>query len=135
MRYAVDARGSLVVTMSGLEADALRRRMKHWAASHDPDLVSGQLFQILDSDLSLSYGLDDRPASGITSQEAQHVLAHFGAGGYAAGDFTRGLLGIICRADPGNKARLAGGFPGYVLAAHLAQNGGLDLLREIASRP
>lgn len=50
--------GKLVITLTGLEADALRRQMKHWEAADDPDYVAGRLFLILDSDLPLNYRMD-----------------------------------------------------------------------------
>jgi hypothetical protein len=74
----------------------------------------------------------------ITAQEARHVLAHFGlSGGYPAGAFTRTLIEAMTRADQGNLARLALGFPGYAAAVQLAQNdfGGADVLRGIAALP
>lgn len=55
MDHRVDETGSLVIVLTGWEADALRRQMKHWEAADDPEYVAGQLFEILDSDLPLSY--------------------------------------------------------------------------------
>lgn len=73
-------------------------------------------------------------APAITAIEASHVLAHFGAGGYPAGSFTRTLIRATTAADPANRARLALGFPGYVAAVDLAQNdpAGIAKLQAIA---
>jgi hypothetical protein len=70
----------------------------------------------------------------ITGEQAVHVLAHYGAGGFPAGDFTMALIGIIVRADPTNMAKLSLGFPGYVAAVRLAQDDrdGVTRLQEIA---
>lgn len=79
--------------------------------------------------------LDVRPRSAvITPVVANHVLAHFGAGGYEAGQFTRDLILLIARADIRNKYRLALGHPDYVAAVVLAQApGGAEQLAAIAS--
>jgi hypothetical protein len=53
-----------------------------------------------------------------TREEANHVLAELGEGGYQAGRFTRALVRAILLADGGNRARLAEGFPGYCSAVY-----------------
>lgn len=63
-----------------------------------------------------------RSAPIITPEIANHVLAHFGRGGYEAGSFTQQLIALIARADPSNTARLALGFPAYVAAVVGMQN-------------
>ena len=74
------------------------------------------------------------PPDPCTPLEAAHVLAHYGEGGIAAGGFTMALIAVIVRADPGNRARLALGFPGYVAAVQVADGdlSGIARLREIA---
>ena len=74
------------------------------------------------------------PPESCTPLEAAHVLAHYGEGGIAAGGFTMALIAVIVRADPGNRARLALGFPGYVAAVQVADGdlAGIARLREIA---
>ncbi|WP_344382983.1 hypothetical protein [Streptomyces thermolineatus] len=71
----------------------------------------------------------------ITDEIANHVLAHFGHGGYHAGSFTTHLLSALCAADPENFTRLAEAFPGYAAAVHLAQNEpkGIATLRVLAT--
>lgn len=71
----------------------------------------------------------------ITPEIANHVLAHFGCGGYEAGSFTRLLIEMIARADPQNTARLALGFPGYGAAVVGMQNDpdGLAWLTKLAA--
>lgn len=70
----------------------------------------------------------------IPAETAQHVLFHFGAGGYQPGSFTQQLITTIAMADPGNQARMALGFPNEVAAVQLAQNdpNGIDQLQRIA---
>jgi hypothetical protein len=58
----------------------------------------------------------------IDQATAQHVLWHFGSGGYEPGSFTKHLMLAITTADPANQTRLSLGFPGYVAAVQLAQN-------------
>ncbi|MDX3354714.1 hypothetical protein PV703_15650 [Streptomyces sp. ME01-24h] len=50
----------------------------------------------------------------VTPETANHVLWHFGRGGYQPGSFTQKLLELICAADLDNKAKLARVFPEYV---------------------
>jgi hypothetical protein len=71
----------------------------------------------------------------ITPEIASHVLAHFGAGGYHPGSFTRDLILLIARADPSRRRRLALAEPAYVLAVSLAQDSadGVETLRAIAT--
>lgn len=52
----------------------------------------------------------------ITPVVANHVLHHYGRGGYQAGSFTRQLITTIAAADLENRARLALGFPEYTAA-------------------
>ena len=56
----------------------------------------------------------DTSAPTITPETANHVLWHFGRGGYQPGSFTQKLLELICAADLDNKAKLAQIFPEYV---------------------
>ena len=71
----------------------------------------------------------------IDTQTAQHVLWHFGQGGYEPGSFTKHLLLAIGTADPANQTRLSLGFPGYVAAMQLAQTSdtGIATLQTIAA--
>lgn len=71
----------------------------------------------------------------VTEAIAAHVLFHFGAGGYEAGSFTMRLIELIARADPGNRALLGLGFPGYVAAVGLADRttDGIAVLQKIAA--
>jgi hypothetical protein len=58
----------------------------------------------------------------IPPDVAAHVLFHYGReGGYQAGSFTTSLITTIDMADPGNKDRLALGFPAYVAACTAMQ--------------
>lgn len=70
----------------------------------------------------------------IDQPTAQHVLWHFGHGGYEPGSFTKHLMLAITTADPGNQTRLSLGFPGYVAAMQLAQTSetGIATLQTIA---
>ena len=53
----------------------------------------------------------------IPAETAAHVLFHYGRdGGYQAGTFTEQLITTIDMADPGNRDKLAAGFPDYVAA-------------------
>ena len=52
----------------------------------------------------------------IPPDVAAHVLAHFGRGGYPAGDWAEDLISLIARADNINRDRFAAGFPEYVAA-------------------
>lgn len=70
---------------------------------------------------------------GITGEEAAHVLAHYGEGGFRAGNFTMGLIELMIRADPRNMALLCDAFPGHGAAVRLSQRiGGIHELRKIA---
>lgn len=74
------------------------------------------------------------PDSEITTVVAAHVLWHFGEPGREPGGFTRDLIALIDRADTANRARLALGYPAYVLAVSLAGSpGGVDTLKAIAA--
>jgi hypothetical protein len=71
----------------------------------------------------------------IPADVAAHVLFHYGHnGGYQAGSFTTHLITTIDAADPGNKARLAAGFPEYVAAVTAIQYdpNGVERLQRIA---
>jgi hypothetical protein len=58
----------------------------------------------------------------ITPDIAGQVLWHFDQPrGRKPGSFAQALLAAVCAADPENRARLALGFPGYVVAVQLAQ--------------
>lgn len=57
----------------------------------------------------------------IPAETANHVLFHFGYGGYQAGSFTQLLIPAIAAADPANQDKLALGFPDYVAAVHAYQ--------------
>jgi hypothetical protein len=52
----------------------------------------------------------------IPPDVAAHVLAHYGRGGYPAGDWSESLISLISRADDINRDRFATGFPEYVAA-------------------
>jgi hypothetical protein len=52
----------------------------------------------------------------IPAETANHVLFHFGRGGYEAGNFTQLLIAAICAADLDNKAKLAHVYPDYAHA-------------------
>ncbi|MFE2497152.1 hypothetical protein [Streptomyces scopuliridis] len=52
----------------------------------------------------------------IPAETANHVLAHFGRGGYQAGTFTQHLIAALCAADMDNKAKLATAYPDYAAA-------------------
>lgn len=86
----------------------------------------GEVYPISPAALEATYTLP-APAepvdwSIITATIASNVLAHFGAGGYHPGTFTRRLIGLLAAADPANAARLRSVFPAYGVAVHLAQN-------------
>ncbi|MFE0647440.1 hypothetical protein ACFVZH_02465 [Streptomyces sp. NPDC059534] len=71
----------------------------------------------------------------ITPEVANHVLFHYGRGGYQAGGFTEQIIKAIDMADPGNRDKLALGFPGYVAAIVAIQYdpNGVDRLTVIAT--
>ncbi|MFI2349751.1 hypothetical protein ACH492_22390 [Streptomyces sp. NPDC019443] len=52
----------------------------------------------------------------IPAETANHVLFHFGYGGYQAGSCIESLITTIDRADEDNRDKLALGFPEYVAA-------------------
>lgn len=73
--------------------------------------------------------------TGITPEQAAHVLWHFGAtGGMEPDEFTQSLVTAISRADRENVLRAAAVWPGYAHAVHIAKNteDGIRRLREIA---
>lgn len=76
-------------------------------------------------------------AAPIGAEVAQHVLFHFGEGGYRPGAFFEKLIVAIAAADQGNQLRLALGFPDYVTAVQLAQyeGTGIAALRGFAQGP
>lgn len=57
----------------------------------------------------------------IDAETANHVLFHFGAGGYQAGSFTTHLLSAFATADEVNFHRLAAAFPEYGAAVGAMQ--------------
>lgn len=68
----------------------------------------------------------------IPAETANHVLFHFGHGGYQAGSFTQFLIQAIDHADVINQDKLALGFPDYVAAVVAVQydpNGVANLQR------
>jgi hypothetical protein len=54
--------------------------------------------------------------STITPEVANHVLSHYGRGGYQAGSLIEQIIKAIDMADPANRDKLALGFPEYVAA-------------------
>ena len=73
------------------------------------------------------------PPAPITPDVAAHVLWHFRQLGYPPGSFISALIRAISGADPGNRLRLARGFPEYVRAVSLAADhlDGIDRLRQV----
>lgn len=71
----------------------------------------------------------------ISTETANHVLWHFGRGGYRPGDFTVHLMLAWNHADPTNQKRLAASFPELCAALNLANytEDGVMQLRAIAS--
>lgn len=72
----------------------------------------------------------------IPAETAAHVLFHYGRdGGYQAGSFTEQLITTIDMADPGNRDKLALGFPDYVAAVVAIQYDpqGVTRLQQIAT--
>lgn len=71
-----------------------------------------------------------------TQEEAVHVLAFYGQGGYKAGGYITDLLQAMSHADPGHLRKLELGYPGYVAAVCLYRyhyyTGGPARLRAIA---
>ncbi|MFJ8583679.1 hypothetical protein ACIRD2_03325 [Streptomyces sp. NPDC093595] len=57
----------------------------------------------------------------ITAETANHVLFHFGCGGYQAGSFTTHLLSAFATADEQHFHRLAAAFPEYAAAVAAIQ--------------
>lgn len=57
----------------------------------------------------------------IPAETANHVLFHFGYGGYQAGSFTQPLIQAIAAADVINQEKLATVYPDYVAAVHAYQ--------------
>ncbi|MGW7597297.1 hypothetical protein [Streptomyces antimycoticus] len=55
-------------------------------------------------------------APSIPAETANHVLWHFGHGGYQAGTFTQHLIRALATADMANKAKLANAYPDYAAA-------------------
>lgn len=65
---------------------------------------------------------------------ANHVLWHFGQGGYKPGGFVEALLSAFTKADPINRARLGEAFPGLGAALATADlPDGIEALREVAA--
>lgn len=71
----------------------------------------------------------------IPPDVAAQVLAHYGRGGYPAGDWAEALISLISRADDLNRDRFAAGFPDYVAAitAIKYDPNGVAYLRDIAA--
>jgi hypothetical protein len=70
---------------------------------------------------------------GITEEEAAHVLAHYGEGGFRAGSFTMALIELMIRADVRNLGLLSIPYPGYGEAVRTSKRiGGIHDLRKIA---
>ena len=68
----------------------------------------------------------------------RHVLGYFGAsGGWEAGGFTSLMMRAYQKADPGNKARIALGFPELAEAMDTVMNqmDGIQKLQERLQRP
>jgi hypothetical protein len=68
----------------------------------------------------------------IPAETANHVLFHFGRGGYQAGTFTQILIAALCAADMTNKAKLADAYPDYaaaVIAMEYDPDGAANLQR------
>lgn len=62
-------------------------------------------------------------------EAAQHVLGYYNAPGFPrAGSFTNGLIELIGRADPSNRARLLASFPEYRVALDALTALGLESL-------
>lgn len=99
---------------------------------HDMDRAYNRSRSSRDVRVYLDVALPDPQ---ITPEVANHVLAHFGEGGYQPGSFYQDLILLIARADPTRRRRLALGEPAYVLAVSLAQNSadGVATLRAIAA--
>lgn len=79
----------------------------------------------------------DYLAESVTPTIAAQVLWHFegpAPPSLKPGSFIASLIDTIAHADPTNQARLALGFPGYVMAVSWAQNfaDGIGELRAIA---
>ncbi|MGH3813434.1 MAG: hypothetical protein ACRDUV_13430 [Pseudonocardiaceae bacterium] len=77
----------------------------------------------------------DFDSARITPDIAGQVLWYYGevSGARRPGSFASALLAAIAAADPGNQARLALGFPGYVVAVQTIQRpDGVEELRDIA---
>lgn len=72
--------------------------------------------------------------TGITPEQAAHVLWHFGAtGGMEPDPFTRHLVDALAVADRTDQLRLAAVYPAYALAARqAATEDGVQRLQEIA---
>lgn len=75
----------------------------------------------------------DRTA--ITREDAAHVLAWAGLGGYSGGGFVTALLHACSCADDTHLAKLALGYPGLVAAYRLysREAGGLEWLQQITA--
>lgn len=70
----------------------------------------------------------------IPAEVANHVLSHFGRGGYPAGDWTESLISLIDRADMANRAKLLNAFPDYGAAVLLMKYdpNGTEYLQKVA---
>jgi predicted dienelactone hydrolase len=63
----------------------------------------------------------DTSSPTISAETANHVLFHFGRGGYQAGSFTTHLLSAFAAADQQNFHHLAEAFPEYGAAVAAIQ--------------
>ena len=72
----------------------------------------------------------------IPAETANHVLFHFGHGGYQPGSFTQHLITAIATADMVNTAKLAEAYPDYVAAVTAVHYDpdGIANLKRIAAR-
>lgn len=70
----------------------------------------------------------------VSPEDAQHVLWQFGhPAGRQPGSFTQLLIQAAMKADPGNLARLAQGFPSLVGAVEATRIvGGIDFLVQVS---
>ncbi|TVL89821.1 hypothetical protein [Streptomyces sp. SAJ15] len=64
---------------------------------------------------------DPQPTPAIPAETANHVLWHYGHGGYQAGTFTQHLISAFATADMVNKAKLAEVYPDYAAAVIAAE--------------
>jgi hypothetical protein len=82
-----------------------------------------------------AFGWPAPQSADISRETANHVLYHFGSGGYPADGFTTNLVYLLATAKGPNAVRLAETFPEYAAAMRLASDvgDGADRLRAIAA--